>query len=352
MIVNLQKFIAEERAYWSRLEALLDRLENDPEYVMDLEGIRHFHYLYQRASSDLAKIMTFASEPAMRQYLESLVGRAYGEIHETRRKPHRIAPFHWFFRTFPRTFRHHAGVFLLSVLIVIAGAAFGGLAISFDPEAKEVILPFSHLLGNPSERVAEEEGRFPDSKSGSQDEDKDRLEGVKTTFSAYLMTHNTRVSILLLALGITWGVGTIILLFYNGVILGAVAVDYLLAGEWEFLLGWLLPHGAIEIPSFILAGQAGLVLAGTLIGRNGNSSLKNRLRAISGDLVTLISGVAILLVWAGLVEAFLSQYHEPVIPYFLKIGFGTTEFILLVWFLGFCGREKNEGSVTLKRNGP
>ena len=45
------------------------------------------------------------------------------------------------------------------------------------------------------------------------------------------MTHNTKVSILTLALGLTWGVGTLIMLFYNGVILGAVALDYVLAGE-------------------------------------------------------------------------------------------------------------------------
>ena len=41
----------------------------------------------------------------------------------------------------------------------------------------------------------------------------------------------------------TWGVGTIIMLFYNGVILGAVAVDYIRAGQTKFLLGWLMPHG-------------------------------------------------------------------------------------------------------------
>jgi len=39
-----------------------------------------------------------------------------------------------------------------------------------------------------------------------------------------------------------------------------------------------------------------------------------------------------MLVWAGLVEAFLSQYHRPVVPYSLKIGFGVAELILLVLF--------------------
>jgi uncharacterized membrane protein SpoIIM required for sporulation len=128
------------------------------------------------------------------------------------------------------------------------------------------------------------------------------------------------------------------MLFYNGVILGAVALDYVLAGETPFLLGWLLPHGAVEIPAIILSGQAGLVLAGALIGWGKPISLKLRLRRISGDLVTLIFGIAIMLTWAGIIEAFFSQYHEPVIPYPVKIGFGLFELTLLVLLLARAGR--------------
>src|SRR6185295_6255708 len=159
------------------------------------------------------------------------------------------------------------------------------------------------LHESPVERVQREERTIAD-----------RLRGSKTQFSAYLMTHNIRVAIACLALGMTWGIGTSILLFYNGVTLGAVAFDYAEAGQVKFLLGWLLPHGAVEIPAILIAGQAGLVLANALIGWGQRTSLRMRLRLIAGDLVTLIAGVALFLVWAGFVEAFLSQYHEPVIP--------------------------------------
>ena len=49
---------------------------------------------------------------------------------------------------------------------------------------------------------------------------------------------------------------------------------------------------------------------------------------------------AVLLVWAGLVESFLSQYHRPVLPYGLKIGFGMVELILLVAFLSRAGASE------------
>lgn len=56
-----------------------------------------------------------------------------------------------------------------------------------------------------------------------------------------------------------------------------------------------------------------------------------------GDLVALIGGVGIMLVWAGLIEALFSQYHEPVLPYPVKIGFGVAELLLLVLFLSKAG---------------
>ncbi len=331
MIIDLPRFIARERPHWTALEKALDRLEEDPERAMDVGAIKSFHSLYQRASADLAKIATFSSEPATLRYLEALVARAYGEIHEARSKGKGPSPSERLLGAFPAAVRRHAAALALAVAVTLLGCAFGGLAVSMDPEAREVIIPFSALHGGPADRVADEESAASD-----------RLEGARTTFSANLMTHNMRVSILALALGMTWGVGTLVLLFYNGAILGAVAVDYALAGQSTFLLGWLLPHGAVEIPAILFAGQAGLVLAAALVGRGDRTALSTRLRAVSGDLVTLMLGAAALLVWAGFVESFLSQYHEPVIPYALKIALGLLEFALLLVVLA--GRKTAGGA--------
>ena len=327
MLIDLKKFIREEKPLWVQLETALDRLQKDGAWKMSQKEAQHFHYLYRRASSDLSKIATFASEPKLNAYLESLVSRAYGEIHETRSRAYRLVPTQWFFRTFPQTFRTHRNAFYLVVVITMAGALFGTGAIMLDPSAKEVLMPFSHLQVDPSLRVEQAEAN-----------DFDDFQG-RGAFSAMLMTHNTRVSILVLALGMLFGVGTIIVLFMNGVMLGAVACDYVMAGESTFLLGWLLPHGVIEIPAILLAGQAGLVLAHALLGRGSSQPMGDRLRSVSADIVTLLFGVAIMLVWAGIIESFFSQYHEPLLPYWVKISFGVIEFVLLVLFLTFAGRK-------------
>ncbi|HEX5220492.1 MAG TPA: stage II sporulation protein M, partial [Verrucomicrobiae bacterium] len=181
MIIDLQRFVATERSHWTELEKLLDRMEATPNAKMSLEQMMRFHQLYERASADLAKLVTFSSEPETRRYLEALVARAYGEIHETRERRTRLSPVSWFFQTLPQTFRRHIRAFYLAVAITLLGCLFGGLALMFDPDSRHATMAFGHDLLTPEERVRQEETSTSDS-----------LSGVKTSFSAYLMTHNTR----------------------------------------------------------------------------------------------------------------------------------------------------------------
>jgi len=328
MIVNLEKFIAEERPKWEQLGAILDRQAQDPWRRLSLAEARELERLYRRASADLARLATFSAEPETREYLERLVARGYAEIYGTRNTSQRFRPWHWLIVTWPTTFRRHWRAFQLCIALTLVGVVFGGAAIAFDPGAKQSLMPFSHLQGDPRDRVAREE-------SGKEN----RIDGHQASFSAELMSHNIQVTIDVVALGMTYGVGSAILLFYNGVILGAVAVDYILAGEGTFLAGWLLPHGTIEIPAILVGGQAAFVLAGALLGHEVRKPLWTRMRVVVPDVATLCGGAAVMLVWAGFVESFLSQHHQPVVPYWAKITFGVIEVIALTWFLRFSGRS-------------
>lgn len=326
MILDLERFLRRERPHWEELEILLARLEGDAR--LDLAEARRLHRLYERATADLARLNTYSAEPATRRYLEALVARAYAEIHETREP---LRPARWareFFRAFPQAFRRHLWAFGLSLALTLLGTLFGGLATALDPDSRHVTMPFGHDALRPAERVRREEAQGGQATAGGA-----------APFSAELMTHNTRVSILTLGLGMTGGVGTGVMLFYNGVVLGAVGWDYLDDGQGRFLAGWLLPHGSLEIPAILIAGQAGLLLGATLLGRRTNQPLRTRLRAVGPDLVTLIGGVAAMLAWAGLVEAFLSQLHEPALPYAVKIAFGLAELAALTACLARAGRE-------------
>ncbi len=329
MIVNLDQFIAAERPRWERLDAALRRLADDPWRELAVAEARELEALYQRACADLARLRTYAADPGVRSYLEGLVARGYAEIHGQRPTGVKVRPRAWLTRGWPQAFRRRIAAFWFALALCGAGMIFGAAAMAFDPEAKEVIMPFSHLQGDPAERVADEERRAR--------EGDDRGEGARATFAGSLMVHNTQVTLNAMALGLTWGVGTLVLMFYNGVILGAVALDYVSAGQSVFLAGWLLPHGSVEIPAILIGGQAGFVLAGAMIGRRERLALGARLRAVAPDVASLCGGAALLLVWAGIIESFLSQHHEPAVPYWAKIAFGTAQLAALVWWLARSG---------------
>ena len=297
-----------------------------------IEPARRFHYLYERVAADLAKVQTFAAEPELRGYLEGLVGRAYSRLHEGAATAVRWRPLAWLTREFPAAFRRHVRAFWLALGLSLLGAALGAFVMAVSPDSKWMLLPpqFAHLEQSPSERVQEEETLAPQRAA--------EITEAAPAFSTLLIANNTKVALLALALGALWGVFTCVVLFYNGVIVGLVAYEYIMDGQGTFLAAWLLPHGVPELTAIFIGGQAGLVLARAMIGDGSGLRLRQRLRKVRGDLVALAGGLSVMLVYAGLVEAFLSQHHGPSV-YHLKIGFGIMELVLMILFFATMGRR-------------
>ena len=331
MIVDLNSFISKEQPYWDELTALLRKYDENVGYCPTLEEAKRFYYLYQRTSADLVKLNTFASEVETVRYLERLVAKAYSRLHESGGEKIPLKPLQWLTKTFPSTFRRHWKAFVISFTGFLAGASFGAGVLAVDYTLKDRFVPpqFPHLREKPSKRVEREEKQ-----------DFDAFQG-RHAFSSELMTHNAKVTTLLMVSGFLWGIFTLTLLFGNGQILGFVIYDYLRDGQGEFLTAWLLPHGSIEIPALLLGGQAGLMIAYAMFGWGTNLRLRQRFERIRGDLITLIAGATLLLIWAGIVESFLSQYHAPSF-YPWKIGFGLVQLCSLVLYLGLSGREKTQ----------
>ena len=69
-----------------------------------------------------------------------------------------------------------------------------------------------------------------------------------------------------------------------------------------------------------------------MLGWGSIDPLQQRLRKIYAHILILTLAVVLMLSWAGFVEAFISQYHQPVISYDIKIAFGILELIVLVYY--------------------
>jgi uncharacterized membrane protein SpoIIM required for sporulation len=329
MILDLERFQAQARPRWRDLESLLAALESRPDRRLNPGEAEQLQELYAKTAADLNRVTHGALAPELRQYLERLVGRAYAELYFA--PPARSdlwQPRRWLriFTLFPETFRRHSRYFALAVLITLLGCAFGGLAVRYDPASVDVLLPADYLR-DPGHRVHEEEQGEGRHLHSTQTE---------AAFSAQLIRHNIEVALLAAALGVTFGIGTALLLFENGVLLGAVAVHYTRLGFGLFMTAWLLPHGAFEIPSILIAGQAGFYLARLLLRRREDRNVRQSMR----EWLVLIAGLTMMLVWAGLMEAFFSQHHQPVLPYGFKVAIAAAELVLLTIYLLMIGRRE------------
>jgi len=331
VILDLERFQAQARPRWSNLESLLAALEGRPDRRLNPVEAEQLQELYAQAAADLNRVTHGALAPELRQYLERLVARAYTELHYVPPTRSEIwQPRRWLriFTVFPETFRRQSRYFALAALITVLGCALGGLAVRYDPASVDVLLPADYLR-NPEQRVHEEEhGKSQDLHSAQ----------VEAAFSARLIKHNIEVAMLAAALGVTFGIGTALLLFENGVLLGAVAVRYTQQGFGLFMTAWLLPHGVFEIPSILIAGQAGFYLARVLLRRREDRNVRQSMR----EWLVLIAGTAMMLVWAGMMEAFFSQHHAPVLPYGFKVAVGGAELALLTVYLLLIGRRKTD----------
>ena len=327
MIIDLNKFIRKEEKYWHELETMMTlHFKKKQKKHMTIDDVRRFDYLYRRCSADLSQLNTFSFEPELKAYLDALVGQAYSYVHENRCKS-RFKAFTWIKSTIPQTVRRRYKTLLLSIAITIAGASFGAIALSIDKKAIDIVLPDADYIRNPTARVEKAEN------------DHNYHSGYAAGSAAYFK-HNTGIAIMAMGVGIAWGIGTIIVLFYNGVILGSVIFHYVANGKAIFVTAWLLPHGAFEIPAILLAGQAGLTIGNAVIGWGDSKPMATRLRECGKDVVTIIASVAIMMLLAGVIESNFSQNHEPLIPYSLKIFVGITITAFVIWYFGFCGKIK------------
>ncbi len=326
--MDLNSFLRDRRPRWQRLAALLDRIDAKGFTALTPHEADECFSLYRLTSSDLNLVQTRTATPSLVDFLEALVARAYAQLMLPRRI--NLLGNYWLIlrHYFPAAIRVEWKMLALSAATLLAGLLCGLAATLARPALAEVFLPPEHLDQSPRERVAmlEEMERQGHTRINSADK--------HAVFTVFLFNNNIRVSVLAFGLGFTFGIGTAVVVFYNGAMLGSLAALYFLDGVGKFFVAWVGPHGVIELPCVVIASTAGFMLAQRQLRRDQGTAV-SRIRAIRPRLVDLIVGSATLLVIAGCIEGGFSQINEPTISYTFKIAVAVILFALLVAYLFF-----------------
>lgn len=305
--MEMPQFVETRGARWRALEQLLDKADAKGLQALSLDEARELSRLYRSASSDLLFVRARSAPAEVTGYLNDLVGRAYALTYPGKRP--RLADA-WTFvaRGFPDTFRRESRMFLAAMLFFLAGMGFGYLGMVMDADAAQYLVPAEHLDLDPLERATRESVA-----DGATAEDQAR-------FTTFLFTHNIQVAFLAFALGLTAGVGTSVLLFVNGLMLGALAQVYTAKGLAGWFWAWILPHGIPEVTAIGIAGAAGLVIARGMVAPQGLSR-RHAVRKEAKVALRLLMGTLLLFVCAGFIEGTVSQLHPPRLSVAFKVGF-------------------------------
>jgi uncharacterized membrane protein SpoIIM required for sporulation len=326
--MDLNSFLRDRRPRWQRLATLLDRIEAKTMASLTPQEADECFSLYRLTSSDLNLVQTRTANPGLVDFLEALVARAYAQLMVPREI--NLLGNYWLIirHYFPAAIRAEWKLLALSTATLLVGILCGLAATLARPALAEVFLPAEHLEQSPRDRVIELEAM---ERGGST-----RVNSINKNaqFTAFLFNNNVRVSVLAFGLGLSFGIGTAVMVFYNGAMLGSLAALYFMDGVGKFFIAWVGPHGVIELPCVLFAATAGFMLAQCQLRRDQGSTMV-QIRAIRPRLLDLVIGCASLLLVAGTIEGGFSQINEPTLSYTFKIIVAFILFSLLIGYLFF-----------------
>ena len=81
MILDLERFQAQARPRWSKLESLLLAVHDRPDRRLKPAEAELLQEYYAQTAADLNRVAHGALAPELRQYLDRLVARAYAELY-------------------------------------------------------------------------------------------------------------------------------------------------------------------------------------------------------------------------------------------------------------------------------
>ncbi len=296
--MKVDRFIREREDDWLALDELLRSAARGRRARRSAADVLRIGALYRGAAADLAVVRReFPDDPVVVGHLESLVGRARHAVYAERSRRGSLRTF--FARTYWVRVRERPGTLVLAVALLLVPALLAGAWALDDTGAAVGIVPGA-LRG--AVAPAGDAGM-----TASQ----------AAAFSGTVMANNIQVTFLSFAAGIAFGLGTALVLVYNGAVLGAVAGGAIANGNGATFAEFVIAHGIIELSCIVVAASAGMRVGYALVAP-GPRTRSVALAREARSCIAIVLGTLPWVVLAGIIEGFVT-----------RAGFGLAEGIVL-----------------------
>ena len=282
---------ADKQAHWRRFEETTTRLRKRRNKTLrDLSEteLMAFFDQYQSITADLARARSLGAPDSVVDRLNRMAVAGHVILYGCSKKKNSPSKATWW-HAFAKAVRQHLWALGLSSILFFGTAMVTYFSVLNNPQLGFDLVPDEFLHFNPAK-----EDNMHDIPSLS-----------RPIAASSIMSNNIQVSLLAFGMGLTAGIGTAGILIFNGMHLGAIAGWFAVQGNSRSLWGWIMPHGGVELLAISLAGAAGFLLA-KAIYCPGQVRRRTALKQIGRSALVMEIGVMVMLVFAGLIEGFVS----------------------------------------------
>lgn len=298
------EFIEQNKKKWLEFENSLEENIPDPSKTTKL---------FVQITDDLSYARTFYKNRSVRLYLNAIARVLFNDLNKAgREKGNRFLRF--FTTDLPLAIYSARRAMLISLLVFVASFVIGVLSSRHDVEFAASILSSDYI------HMTDENIKKGDAMAVYKQESE--IE----TFLPILL-NNLKVDLLTFFAGLIMAIGSLVVMISNGVMVGVFQYYFISKGLfWESFLG-IWTHGALEIPTIILSGGAGLTLGKGLLFPGTYSRFQAfKISAMQG--LKIVLGVAPLTLLAAFIEGFITRHTD--FPDAVRFGFIVLSVILVV----------------------
>lgn len=312
------QFIETNKEKWLELEKLLARKDHD---------VDRLHDLFIQVSSDLSYARTFYPNRSVRLYLNNLTQKVFDTLNRKTKKVEFRELVRFFGDTVPAEAWKSRKILILALAIFAASVVIGVVSSIHNPEFARIILGDAYI-------------NMTDANINSGDPMAVYKDDRQVDMFLGITINNIKVAFLAFVLGILGSVGSVVVLMFNGIMVGTFQYYFYSKGLFmtSFLTIWI--HGTIEISAIIIAGAAGILLGkGLLFPKTYDRTTS--IQIATKKSLRILLGTIPLFILAGILESFVTGQTSLPIGVKVLIITGSVLLILLAWvYLPFKKREK------------
>lgn len=309
-------FIKANREKWERIDEQTQDKDIQAEALADN---------FIELTDDLSYARTYYPKSQTQKYLNQLTGRYFVDIYQFRKKDKGRFVRFWQFEL-PLIMYKYRRYMVYSLLFMITGAMIGIFSQQQNPDFVYTIMGESYV-NMTLDNIAKGD---PMAVYKSQNE---------APMFMMISSNNIKVAFNAFIWGIFGSIITVMILFYNGIMLGVFQFFFYQHG----LLGtsalsiWL--HGTLEISSIIIAGGAGLILGNSILFP-GSYRRRDSLMRAGKDALKIAIGLVPVFAIAAFIESYLTRLTD--MPIYFNLIIITISAIFILWYFFYYPYQLNK----------